>query len=234
MYYKFVKVAFPSVIEQAENEEEKEVVIYGLVSIVSNLVTLFALLIIGQLSNNFLGTIIYLGCLFCIRVLAGGYHANTNLACLLSSMLIYSFVVLINSFLSINYNNYLIVLAGISYLVILIIAPILNGKRKFSKKEISTVKKKIRIVLAVELIVTVVLYQISYELYKFAIYAILTEGVIGTMGKIKYWNLNKKNVLKGIMSLSLSVAVMSAGWPCSFVLYEPEIPKSLKSKLEDK
>lgn len=234
MYYKLVKAAFSRVIEQAENEEEKEVVIYGLVAIVSNLVTLFALLVIGHLSNNFLATIIYLSCLFCIRILAGGYHANTSLACLLSSMLIYFLIVLINSFISIKYNTILIVLAGICYLVILIIAPILNGKRTFSNTEIRSVKKKIRIVLAVELIVTVVLYQISYELYKFAIYAMLTEGVIGTMGKIKYWNLNKKNVLKGIMSLSLSVAVMSAGWPCSFVLYEPEIPKSLKSKLEGK
>jgi accessory gene regulator B len=234
MYYKLVKLAFSGVIAQAESEEEKEVVIYGLVAIVSNIVTLFALLFIGGFSHNLLATIIYLSCLFCIRILAGGYHANTNLACLLSSIFIYSLIVVINSYISIEYNIILIVLVGIAYIGILFMAPILNGKRIFLPQEIKKVKMKIRIVLAVELIVTIALYQVNYELYKFAIYAMLTEGVIGTMGKIKYWDLNKKNLLKGIMSLAVTAAVTTAGLPCSFVLYEPKIPEALKDKLVDK
>lgn len=232
MYYKLVKIVFPSVIAQAESEEEREIVIYGLVSLVSIAVTLFALLLIGYISGNLLGTIIYLIGLYCIRVLAGGYHANTQEACLMSSIIIYSSIVVINSYVTLKANLILVILAAICYLSVLAMGPILNGKREFSYEEIRNVKKKIRIVLALELVVTIVLFQFNYELYKFAIYAILSEGMVLIMGKIKYWELNKKNVLKGIKDLSENAAVHNAGLPCSFWLYEHEMPKALKKKFE--
>jgi accessory gene regulator B len=232
MYTTIVKKVFQGVIEQAENEDEKEVVIYGLEAILSNSVNLLVMIIIGCISHNLLETVIYLLCFCSIRVLAGGFHANTYLTCLLSSVCIYSFIVGINFYVSMKYNIVLIIMAAVSYIAILGLAPILNGKRTFSTEEIRTIKKKVKLILAIELFVTIILYQINFELYKFAIYAIIAEGVLGTMGKIKYWKFNKNTFLKNIMSLSMGVALLTGWIPCLFSLHEPEMPKALKDKLE--
>lgn len=234
MYNKLVKTAFTGVIAQAESEEEKEVVIYGLEAIVSTIVDLFFILIIGYISHNTLGTIIYLFCFCTIRVLAGGYHANSYLSCLLCSIISYSFIVLVNPYLTQQYNMALIIMTVISYVVILIVAPVLNGKRAFAEDEVARIKKKVRIILTIELLVTIVLYFINFELYKFAIYAMITEGVFGIMGKIKYLSLNKKALLKKMMNLSLGVALLSGGFPCLIVFHEPQVPKALREKLERK
>lgn len=232
MYNKLVHKVFSGVIEQAENKEEKEVVIYGLEAIVSNFVMLLAFLFIGFLSHNFFATIIYLLCFFFVRVLVGGYHANTHLTCLLSSVFMYSFVVVINPFVTIEYNNILIFVTVLSYFVILGVAPVLNGKRSFADEEIHSTRRKVKIVLAIEFILAIVLYQINFELYKFAAYAIIMEGVLGAMGKIKYRKFNKTAVLKKMMKVSLGVALFSGWIPCALCFYEPEMPKALKEKLE--
>lgn len=234
MYNRLVKTAFTGVIAQAESEEEKEVVIYGLESIVSNLVTLLVLLSIGFISNNFYGTIIYLLCFFFIRILAGGYHANTYLTCLVSSIFMYISVVAINNFVTFKFNGVLIILAALSYFIILLISPVMNGKRSFSEAEVSKTKKNIKIVLSIELLVTVLLYLIDFELYKFAVYAIIMEGVLAMMGKIKYKKFNKTTFLKKVMNVSLGVALLTGWIPCLLTLHEPEMPKLLKDKFEEK
>lgn len=232
MYNKLVKTAFAGVIEQAESEDEKEVVIYGLEAIVSTVVDILAMLFIGIVSDSLLGTIVYLLCFCTIRVLAGGYHANSYLSCLLCSIISYSFIIIINSYVIQEYNFALVIMAVISYAITLVIAPVLNGKRDFAEKEVVMIKRKVRIILAVEVLVTVGLYLINFEIYKFAIYAIITEGVFGIMGKIKYWNLNKKALLKNVMNLSLGVALLSGGFPCVLIFHEKEMPAALKNKLE--
>ena len=234
MYKLIVKKVFPGVINQAENEEEKEVVIYGLEVMLSSMVNLAAMLLIGYVSNNLIGTVIYLICFCTIRINAGGYHANNYLACFLCSIISYSFIIGINPYITENYNMILIILAAISYIITLGLAPILNGKRTFSTEEIQKAKKKVRFILTTELFVTIGLYQINYKLYKFAIFAIITEGVFGTMGKIKYWNLNKKSLLKNMMNLSMGVALLTGAGICFALFHEPEMPDCLKNKLENK
>ncbi|WP_180272613.1 AgrD family cyclic lactone autoinducer peptide [Konateibacter massiliensis] len=234
MYNKLVKVAFSGVIEQAESEEEKEVVVYGLEVMISTMVDILCMLLIGLISQNFLGTVVYLLCFCSIRSIAGGYHANTYLTCLLCSIFSYTFIVLLNQYVTKQYNWVLIIMTVTSYVVIMIISPILNGKRIFSKEEVQQARKKVMVILFVELLVTIGLYQLSFELYKFAVYAIITEGVFGIMGKIKYLSLSKKSVLKNVMSLSLAVAAFSAWVPCVLVFHEPEVPKALKDKYEKK
>ncbi|MFA9377725.1 MAG: AgrD family cyclic lactone autoinducer peptide [Lachnotalea sp.] len=232
MYKKIVNKVFPGVLEQAKTQEEKEVVAYGLEVLISNIVNLLGMLIIGIVSDNLLGTVIYLTFFCIIRVQAGGYHANSYLSCFLSSMCMFCFIVGINPHITIGYNMILMVITVISYIVILMVAPILNGKRTFSTEEIKGAKKKVIIIIFTELLVTIVLYHFNFKLFKFASYAVIAEGVFVIMGKIKYWNLNKKALLKNVMNLSLVVAAVSSGWPCLFALYEPEMPRSLKNKQE--
>lgn len=232
MYKAIVKNVFPGVIEQAENEDEKEVVVYGLEIMLSTLVNVFVMLLIGIISHNLFATVIYLLCFCNIRVVAGGFHANTHLSCLLCLTFTYLFIVGINPYITVKYNTALIVIAVISYVVTLWMAPILNGKRTFSTEEIQSAKKKTRLILFIELLVTVGLYLINFELYKFAIYAMITEGVFGIMGKIKYWDLNKKTVLENTKSLALGVSSRAAGSLCYAFWHEPEMPKALKEKLE--
>jgi len=231
MYKAIVKTVFPGVIEQAENEDEKEVVIYGLEIMLSTLVNILVVLLIGIVSNNLLETILYLLCFCSIRVFAGGFHANTQLSCLLGFCFTYLFIVGINPYITVKYSTILIIIATISYVVTLWLAPILNGKRTFTMEEIKSGKKKASLVLVIELLVTIVLYHINFELYKFAVYAMITEGVFGIMGKIKYWNLNKKTFLRNTMSLALGVSLMTGGGFCLAFLHEPEMPKSLREKL---
>lgn len=233
MYKKLVVKIFPGVINQAGSEDEKEVVIYGLEIMVSTIVNLLVLLFIGLISNNLLETIIFIGCFCMIRGQAGGYHANSYISCLLCSIFTYGVIILINPYITQEYNTILIIIAVISYAVILGLAPILNGKRTFSIKEIEKIKIKVKVILIVEAIITITLYQTNFELYKFAIYATITEGVFGIMGKFKYWNLNKNTMLKKIMSLSLGVALFSGGAPCLIVFHEPQMPEALREKLEN-
>jgi accessory gene regulator B len=209
MYKKLVVKFFREVINQAENEDEKEVVVYGLEVMMATIVNLLVLLFMGFISNNLLGTIIFIGCFCMIRGQAGGFHANSYLTCLLCSVFTFGFIILINPYVTREYNTVLIIGTGVSYVVTLMLAPILNGKRTFSQKEIKSIKRKVVIFLILEASVTLALYQTNYELYKFAIYAMITEGVFGIMGKFKYWNLNKNTMLKKVMNLSLGVALLT-------------------------
>ncbi len=234
MYKKLVVTFFRDVINQAENEDEKEVVVYGLEVMLATIVNLFVLLFMGFVSNNLLETIIFIGCFCMIRGQAGGFHANSYLTCLLCSVFTYGFIIVVNPYITKEFNTLLIISAVLSYVVILMLAPILNGKRTFSLKEVKKIRKKVIIILILEAIVTIALYQTNFELYKFAIYAITTEGVFGIMGKFKYWNLNKNSMLKKVMSLSLGVSLMTGAGPCVIFFHEPEMPKALRAKLENK
>ncbi|OYO41202.1 accessory gene regulator B [Lachnotalea glycerini] len=232
MYKRVVNKFFRGVIDQAKSEEDKEIVRYGLEVILSQTVSSLALLLIGLSSHNLLGTVIFIFCFCSIRVVAGGYHANTHLFCFLNTVLSYSFFIVINTYVTREYNVVFMLIAGIFYFIILGLAPVLNDKREFSMDEIQKSRKKTRVFLIFELIISIVLYQFSFELYKFAIYAVILEGVYAILGKMKYWNLNKQALLKNVMHLSMAAALSAAWSTCGWYFHEPEMPKSLKDRLE--
>jgi len=234
VYKKLINKIFPHVINQAENEDEKEVVIYGLEIMLSTVVNLLCLLFVGILSGNLLESFIFLIFFCLIRGYSGGFHASTHLACFSCSMIIFLGIVLINPYISQEYNQVLILGTVLAYTVIFLLAPILNGKRNFSLEEVTMARKKMKIILVIELIVLIVLYQINFEWYKFAAYALITEGVLEIMGKIKYWELNKKSFCKQIMHFALGVSLLTGGGVCLIVLHEPEMPRALKEKFEKK
>lgn len=234
MYKRVINKFFCGVIDQAESEDDKEIVRYGLEVILSQAVSTLAIILIGLFSHNLLETVIFMLCFCSIRVVAGGYHANTHLFCFLSTVLSFLLFIVINTYIAKEYNAVLMLIAGIFYFIILGLAPIFNDKRKFSAEERHNARKKTREFLILELIITIVLYHVNFELYKFAIFAIILEGVYLIMGKIKYWDLNKRNMLKNAMNLSMTVGFKSAGMRCLIFSYEPKIPKALKEKFEEK
>jgi cyclic lactone autoinducer peptide len=125
----------------------------------------------------------------------------------------------------------LLIGTGFAYFLILIFSPVLSGKRNYSVEEIHTIRKKVRILLLAEMVIAIVLYQINFEMYKFSMYAMFTEGVLEIMGIIKFRNLNKGKALKRIMNFTIAVATLTGG-TCLFILHEPPLPKLLKERLE--
>lgn len=234
VYKRIINKFFQGVIDQAESQDEKEIVSYGLEVILSQLVSILAIFLIGILSHNLIETVVFILCFCSIRVVAGGYHANTHLFCFLNTVLSYLLLIVINTHITMEHNKILMLIAGICYSIIWVLAPIFNDKRKFSIEELHIGRKKTKIFLLLEVFITIVLYHVNFNLYKFAIYAIILEGVYLIVGKIKYWDLNKKTVLKNVMNLSIIVAYFSAGMGSMFFFHEPAIPKALKKKCEEK
>ena len=132
-------------------------------------------LAIAILMNNLVGGAIFFMTFLPIRRMAGGYHAETRERCLMISVLIIMIAMYGIKKLQEFEALFLIGLFVVNSVAIMRIAPIESVNKKLSTNERSTYKLKLRKILMVEFVVSIVLGLLEQ---KIALAGVAMAGIV--------------------------------------------------------
>lgn len=173
--------------ENIIKDEDSEIYLYGIKHILINLITFIIVGILAIVFQTLTATIFFFFGFMPIRMIAGGFHANTPMRCNVLSLVIYS----INMYLIYLVQAYV---SGLEFLVtgiviiaiIIIVGPVDHKNRVLDRKEYERAKKQSRIVCLMILGLCLILY--SLEANKIfiigALMGSLTASISLIIGKI--------------------------------------------------
>ncbi|MGB8452051.1 MAG: accessory gene regulator B family protein [Anaerocolumna sp.] len=119
-------------------EEDEELYIYGLQTILSSIFSLSLILIIAYIKRNMIETGFYLVCLVLMRSYTGGYHAKQYWSCCFMTLSFY----LLNMYIGRTAASYnlLFIYYLVSIFIILRFSPLENKNRPIREKDIPKFK----------------------------------------------------------------------------------------------
>ncbi len=143
--------------------EDQEIYRYGTEQILINLTTFTVLAIIATSIKGWHETIFFLIGIVPIRVVAGGYHANTPEKCNVLTILVYLFNMLIIHFIK-KYMSFVLVIFFLSIMIVsvFIFAPVDHKNKVLTQDEGIKAKKNSRIIsiiLAIACLAIAVVYE---------------------------------------------------------------------------
>ncbi len=178
------------------NDEDKELYIYGLFMLLSQLMFFVITCIFGLILKCILESIIFYIAFQFIRKYAGGYHASTETRCEISTTLsILACIVLIRLSKTYDFQIALVTITVISAISIFCLCPLDTPEKPLSDKEFRYFRKISWLILFV--IITVI--TVSY-IFKLSIIivpcclSLILESILLALGKIK--RVSQKNNVK--------------------------------------
>ena len=138
-------------------EEERSIYDYSFEILLSTVMNFLAVMIIAFFSHTVIPTIWFLIGFMAIRATAGGFHAETHVGCFLILMCTYGGYLLGLLWLSNSVLTVLtVVFSIISWLLVVILAPVEDHNKTFSKDEYRKFKKTSNIAVSVVLAISFV------------------------------------------------------------------------------
>ena len=178
------------------NDEDKELYIYGLFMLLSQLMFFIITCIFGLILKCILESIIFYIAFQFIRKYAGGYHASTETRCeIFTTLSILACIVLIRLSKTYDFQIALVTITVISAIGIFCLCPLDTPEKPLSDKEFRYFRKISWLILFV--IITVI--TVSY-IFKLSIIivpcclSLILESILLALGKIK--RLSQKNNVK--------------------------------------
>lgn len=178
------------------NDEDKELYIYGLFMLLSQLMFFIITCIFGLIFKCILESIIFYIAFQFIRKYAGGYHASTETRCeIFTTLSILACIVLIRLSKTYDFQIALVTITVISAISIFCLCPLDTPEKPLSDKEFRYFRKISWLILFV--IITVI--TVSY-IFKLSIIivpcclSLILESILLALGKIK--RLSQKNNVK--------------------------------------
>lgn len=162
------------------DDEEAEIVRYGLEIAVLKITFFASALIISLLMNSFWQFIIFISLFSILRSYAGGYHAKTRIQCFIQSMLlVVAAIMIINITQKITYLIVpLSVIALAASITIWLIAPVDSENKRLDFDEKAIMRRKTRITLAAEVIIGVTLYILNFKTISCAVTLAVTSSCV--------------------------------------------------------
>lgn len=158
--------------------DQQECYSYGLELFLFKSTLYIIILIISLLTNTFLISLIFTVSYLLLRQYTGGYHCKTAEACMITSVFIYVLMLLLYNTEICTYSLLLIALDIISYLVILINAPIENENNPLEISEMKSYRTVSIIVSSVLLVLCAVLHFFGLYNYIFPISFAMTADAV--------------------------------------------------------
>lgn len=157
--------------------ETKEIISYGLETLLSTLNNIILLTILSALLHCLPQMAVYVLSFAGLRSSAGGYHAKNHILCLLE----YAVTSVLGIFVSSLLIDYAAIYIPVAYLVtaalIFLFAPKTHVNRPICKAEYQIFRKRSRITVLAYLPVLAALYFLNVELATVAVTAILTLAI---------------------------------------------------------
>lgn len=171
---------------------EQEIIRYGLETLQGTLSGFILSMIIASAFGNICAGIGLYLLIFPLRKYAGGYHANTKLGCLLTSILMMATVFFVLYLLSWSNRVYVVVTAFFD-IVILLLVPMENQNKRLDNIERKIYRKKTKHVLFIENFMFILAWMFdSREAVSVITMSIALSGLSLMMGLISIFR-NERN-----------------------------------------
>lgn len=164
------------------NEDEIEIYKFGIECFVLKVIHYFTYCIIALFCGCLYEFVFFIISYIALRKYAGGIHANTRIGCLVISNFILSGVLILGH--KIEKSVLLYILSVLSFLVIVLFAPVDNPNRILSNAERKRFKKIAILVCLLELVVSFAGYKFEY--LKWVQFGVIIGAFMTILGKIKY------------------------------------------------
>ena len=139
-------------------ENEQEVYDYCFEIMLSTILNFIVVLVISLITHTIIPTIFYIVSFMIVRGTAGGYHAESHLSCLVILVLSYgSFLVLLNILPNMWLKIVSFIFIFIAVVLVFILSPIEDHNKPLTEQETKKFKKKIRAVILLLSLLTIVL-----------------------------------------------------------------------------
>ena len=180
----------------AISDEDKDLYIYGLFMLISQLMFFIIACIFGLVLNCIIESIIFYIAFQFIRRYAGGYHASTETRCeIFSTLSILACIVVIKLSKTYNFQTVLLLITILSAVCIFIFCPLDTPEKPLSDKEFNYFRKVSRIILFVIIVAIIVSYIFNFQMVTVpCCLSLILEGILLAAGKIK--KVSQKNNVK--------------------------------------
>lgn len=184
------------IIKGFANEEEKEIIEYGLYQGFLMLINIFTTFFLGFIFNVFWQSIIFLISYMLLRTYAGGYHANTKNRCYILSVviMIICFFLIDNFELTMKFG---VLLSAISGILIFTLAPVANDVKPLEEVEVKIYKNKAKKIFVIEFAIAIIAEMLGKNsIFGTIVLSISTTSILLALGYLKY------NVLLNVSQLN--------------------------------
>jgi len=125
------------------SSEDEEVYVYGMELLFSTLFNIILAVIIGAVTSSMLETAIFLAAFISVRQCIGGYHAETHWGCMsIFGVVLIAFATIVKLTPDTFAIPISIASAIISFILVLLFAPVEHPNKPLSDKEKSVLRKK--------------------------------------------------------------------------------------------
>lgn len=157
----------------------QEIYSYGLELFLFKFTLYTIILIISLLTNSFLISLVFTASYMLLRQYTGGYHCKSSEACMVTSVLIYTLMLILYNAEFYSQNLLLINLDFLSYLTIIVKAPMENENKPLEKHEIKKYRVLSLIASTIMISFSVLLLLVNAHELLFSIsYALTADAVL--------------------------------------------------------
>lgn len=169
------------------DDEEAEVVRYGLEIVITRAIFAVIIVITGLLMNCFFESIVFAISFSLLREYGGGYHAETRSKCFVLSIFTLiaalSIIKLAENFQFLTFPIWGLALVLVIY--ILLKAPIDTPNKRFDEDEIRIYGKKARLLTVILLVAAVLLWILNFSDFSFTVLTgIIIQAYLMVKGQI--------------------------------------------------
>ena len=174
-------------------DEDKELYIYGLFMLLSQLMFFIIACIFGLLLKCLFESIIFYIAFMLIRRYAGGYHASTETRCeILSTLSILACIVVIKLSKTYDIQTILLIIGAVSAVCIFVFCPLDTPEKPLSDKEFKYFRKVSWLILLMIVVAIIVSYVFKFQMVLVpCCLSLILESVLLVAGKVK--RVSKKN-----------------------------------------
>lgn len=168
-------------------EEDRELYIYGLFMLLSQIMYFFLSVIFGLLFQCFIESVIFYIAFQFIRRYAGGYHAKTETKCeILSTLSLLVCIAIIKVIKTYNFQTLLLFVTIISAVCIFVFCPLDTPEKPLTEKEFKYFRKISWVILLVITVIIVISYFFKIKtIFAPCCLSLILESLLLIAGKLK-------------------------------------------------
>lgn len=177
-----------------DNQDTIECYHYGLELVTTSLIIFVVMFVISIFTKNILECILF-AVFFCpLRAMSGGYHCKSFLSCFILSLSIWILYIILSRFSIIDNNVVVFVLFITNSIYIGVNAPLEHPNNPLSNDEKTKIRKRIRLMLSVYIIISILLIAIKSSFISIMYYSIYVTMLLMILGRIGGESYNESNM----------------------------------------
>ncbi len=143
--------------------EKQEIYKTGLMLILADVINFSLIVLIGLITQSLLFSGIFLLQFWTVRHFCGGFHAKTHEICRIVTVGTYVLILFLSSLIDAHWMLYTIVCNAVTFVTMVLFAPIRHPNKKLTDKEIQANKTLALITTSFYITISIILVAIGYK-----------------------------------------------------------------------